>query len=55
MRSRAIQLGARVGWAEASAIAIEMANALSHVHERSGSANGTPLGIVHRDLSPQAT
>ncbi len=52
VRARAIQLGARLGWAEAVAIAIEMANALGHVHERSGS-DGTPLGIVHRDLSPQ--
>src|SRR5580704_12168805 len=46
LRARAIQLGARVGWPEATAIAIEMANALAHVHERSGS-DGTPLGIVH--------
>src|ERR1700733_14967306 len=52
VRGRAIQLGARLGWAEAVAMAIEMANALGHVHERSGS-DGTPLGIVHRDLSPQ--
>jgi serine/threonine-protein kinase len=52
VRSRAIQLGQRVGWAEATAVAIEMANALAHVHERAGS-DGTPLGIVHRDLSPQ--
>ncbi|MDB4993178.1 MAG: Serine/threonine-protein kinase PknB [Myxococcaceae bacterium] len=52
VRQRAIQLGARIGWPEAVAIAIEMAQALAHVHERSG-ADGTPLGIVHRDLSPQ--
>jgi len=52
VRQRAIQLGARVGWAEAVAISIEMANALAHVHERAGS-DGSPLGIVHRDLSPQ--
>ncbi|HEY2516748.1 MAG TPA: protein kinase [Polyangiaceae bacterium] len=52
VRARAIQLGARVGWPEAVSIAIEMANALGHVHERAGS-DGTPLGIVHRDLSPQ--
>src|SRR5579859_6911446 len=52
LRQRAIQLGARVGWPEAVAIALEMAQALAHVHERSG-ADGTPLGIVHRDLSPQ--
>ena len=52
VRARAIQLGARLGWAEAVAMSIEMANALGHVHERAGS-DGTPLGIVHRDLSPQ--
>ncbi len=52
VRQRAIQSGARIGWPEAVAIAIEMANALAHVHERAG-ADGTPLGIVHRDLSPQ--
>lgn len=52
VRQRAIQLGVRIGWIEAVAIAIEMATALSHVHERAG-ADGSPLGIVHRDLSPQ--
>jgi serine/threonine-protein kinase len=52
VRQRAIQLGARIGWPEALAIAIEMGQALAHVHERAG-ADGTPLGIVHRDLSPQ--
>lgn len=52
VRQRAIQLGCRVGWPEALAIGIEMAHALAHVHERAGT-DGTPLGIVHRDLSPQ--
>jgi serine/threonine-protein kinase len=52
VRQRAIQLGIRIGWPEATAIAIEMAQALAHVHERSG-PDGAPLGIVHRDLSPQ--
>ncbi|MEO7110354.1 MAG: protein kinase [Polyangiaceae bacterium] len=52
VRQRAIQLGVRIGWIEAVAIAIEMATALSHVHERA-SSDGSPLGIVHRDLSPQ--
>ncbi len=51
-RQRAIQLGVKIGWAEACAVAIEMAQALAHVHERTGS-DGKPLGIVHRDLSPQ--
>jgi serine/threonine-protein kinase len=52
VRQRAIQTGVRIGWADAVAIAIEVAQALAHVHERSGS-DGSPLGIVHRDLSPQ--
>ena len=52
VRHRAVQVGARIGWPEAIAIAIEMGQALAHVHERAG-ADGTPLGIVHRDLSPQ--
>ncbi len=52
LRHRAVQMGAHIGWPEAVAIAIEMGQALAHVHERAG-ADGTPLGIVHRDLSPQ--
>ena len=52
VRHRAVQVGARIGWPEACALSIEMGQALSHVHERAG-ADGTPLGIVHRDLSPQ--
>jgi serine/threonine-protein kinase len=52
LRQRTIQTGVRLAWADAVAIAIEIAQALAHVHERSG-ADGTPLGIVHRDLSPQ--
>jgi serine/threonine-protein kinase len=52
VRHRAVQVGARIGWPEACALAIEMGQALSHVHERAG-ADGAPLGIVHRDLSPQ--
>lgn len=52
LRHRAVQIGARIGWPEAVAITIEMGQALAHVHERAG-ADGTPLGIVHRDLSPQ--
>ncbi len=52
VRQRAIQLGVRIGWAEAVGVAIEVAQALAHVHERPG-ADGSPLGIVHRDLSPQ--
>lgn len=52
VRQRAVQLGTKIDWPEAVAMAIELGMALSHVHERSG-ADGTPLGIVHRDLSPQ--
>ena len=52
VRQRAMNLGTRVAWPEAVSIALEMAQALSHVHERLG-PDGTPLGIVHRDLSPQ--
>jgi serine/threonine-protein kinase len=52
VRHRAIQLGVRICWPEAVAIGIEVAQALAHVHERQG-PDGTPLGIVHRDLSPQ--
>ncbi|HLK39538.1 MAG TPA: serine/threonine-protein kinase [Polyangiaceae bacterium] len=52
LRQRSIQVGLRIGWPEAVAFAIEIAQALAHVHERPG-PDGTPLGIVHRDLSPQ--
>jgi serine/threonine protein kinase len=52
VRHRAVQLGVKFGWAEAVSITIEMAQALAHVHERAD-VDGTPLGIVHRDLSPQ--
>jgi len=52
VRARAGQLGMRMGWAESVAVSIVMADALSHVHERTD-ASGKPLDIVHRDLSPQ--
>jgi serine/threonine protein kinase len=52
VRQRAIQVGVRIAWPDAVAIAIEVAQALAHVHERAG-VDGAPLGIVHRDLSPQ--
>src|SRR5271168_3810313 len=52
VRQRAVQMAARIGWPEAVAIAVEMSHALAHVHDRAG-VDGTPLGIVHRDLSPQ--
>jgi len=50
--SRSTQLGVRVGWADAVAIGIGFADALSHVHTRTD-ASGHPLEIAHRDLSPQ--
>jgi serine/threonine-protein kinase len=52
VRHRAVQLGVNFGWAEAVSVAIDMAQALAHVHERAD-VDGSPLGIVHRDLSPQ--
>jgi serine/threonine-protein kinase len=52
VRSRAAQLGVRIEWPEAVALAISMGDALAHVHERTD-AEGRPLDIVHRDLSPQ--
>src|SRR5258708_17451197 len=47
VRQRAIQTGVKIGWADAVAVAIEIAQALAHVHERPG-PDGSPLGIVHR-------
>src|SRR5271165_2331187 len=43
VRQRAVQTGATIAWPDAAAIAIEIAQALSHVHERSG-PDGSPLG-----------
>lgn len=52
VRQRALQLGVRLGWADAVAIGIGLGEALAHMHERTG-PDGKPLDIVHRDLSPQ--
>ncbi|MEZ4259245.1 MAG: serine/threonine-protein kinase [Polyangiaceae bacterium] len=52
VRQRAVQVGAHIGWPDAVALCIEMGQALAHVHERAGT-DGSPLGVVHRDLSPQ--
>ena len=52
IRARALQNSYRLSWAEAVAVATAAAEALAHVHERTD-ARGVPLGIVHRDLSPQ--
>jgi eukaryotic-like serine/threonine-protein kinase len=52
VRSRAAQLGVRITWPEAVALGVMLGDALAHVHERTD-AEGRPLEIVHRDLSPQ--
>lgn len=52
VRSRAGQLGVRISWPEALGLGIMLGEALAHVHERTD-AEGRPLEIVHRDLSPQ--
>ena len=52
VRSRALQLGARIGWADAVAIGASIGEGLAHIHERVDT-RGAPLGIAHRDLSPQ--
>jgi serine/threonine-protein kinase len=51
VRSRAAQLGVRISWPEAIGLGIMLGEALAHVHERTD-AEGRPLEIVHRDLSP---
>ena len=52
VRARAQQVFYRLSWAEAVALAASTAEALAHVHERVD-VSGRPLGIVHRDMSPQ--
>jgi serine/threonine-protein kinase len=52
VRARAAQLKIRIEWPDAVALAVALAEALAHVHERTD-ASGQPLAIVHRDLSPQ--
>jgi len=52
VRGRGATLGVRIEWPEALALAITVGDALAHVHERTD-ADGRPLDIVHRDLSPQ--
>jgi len=52
VRQRLSRGGKPLAWADAVAVTLEVALALAHVHERTG-ADGAPLGIVHRDLSPQ--
>ncbi|MDX2054265.1 MAG: protein kinase [Polyangiaceae bacterium] len=52
LRVRAAQTNARLNWEDAVAVAIGMAEGLAYIHE-CRDANGKPLDIVHRDLSPQ--
>lgn len=52
VRARALQVSYRLSWIEAIALAMSTAEALSHIHERVD-VRGNPLGIVHRDMSPQ--
>lgn len=52
VRTRAGRLGVRISWPEAVAFGVCLAEALVHVHERTD-PSGSPLEIVHRDLSPQ--
>ncbi len=52
VRGRASQLNVQLSWADAVAVAIQLGEALAHVHERTDAA-GKALDIVHRDLSPQ--
>src|ERR1035438_6235221 len=53
LRQRAIQMGVRIAWADALAVAIEVAQALAHVHDRAG-VDGVPLGLVLRQPFPPA-
>src|SRR5512145_1400991 len=52
VRLRVQQLGIRLNWPDAVAIALLLTEGLTHIHERTD-AMGRPLAIVHRDLSPQ--
>ena len=52
VRARASHAGVSIEWPDAVALGVCAAEALAHVHERTDST-GKPLGIVHRDLSPQ--
>ncbi|HTM45890.1 MAG TPA: serine/threonine-protein kinase [Polyangiaceae bacterium] len=51
-RQRSAQLRSHISWPDSVAIAVCVAEALAHIHERTDAA-GSPLEIVHRDLSPQ--
>ncbi len=51
VRERAASLSIQLSWGDAVAIAVALCEALVHVHECTD-AEGRPLQIVHRDLSP---
>jgi serine/threonine protein kinase len=51
LRQRAAEVGMRLRWEDAVAIGTQIMDALAHIHERRD-PSGSPLGIVHRDLSP---
>ncbi len=52
LSARARSLGRRLEWPDVVAIGVALSDALAYVHSLTDAA-GTPLGIVHRDLSPQ--
>ncbi len=52
VRQRALRLKLQLSWADATAIAASVADALAHVHDQTDE-NGKPLEVAHRDLSPQ--
>ncbi|MCC6215829.1 MAG: protein kinase [Polyangiaceae bacterium] len=52
VRTRATQLGVRLPWPDVIALGVQLGEALAHVHHRTD-ADGRPLEIAHRDLSPQ--
>ncbi|MGC4068215.1 MAG: protein kinase [Polyangiaceae bacterium] len=52
VRLRVQQLGVKMSWPDAVAVALGLCEALAHIHERTD-ALGRPLHIVHRDSSPQ--
>lgn len=51
IRRRTSDVGLRLRWTDAAAIGTLICEGLAHIHERCD-AQGRPLEIVHRDLSP---
>ncbi len=50
--ARAISLRRRLEWPDVVTLGVALSEALAYVHSRTD-LQGAPLGIVHRDLSPQ--